>query len=149
MLYDKARKQFAEMEYLKALAGADEALKADPAFAPALFLKSQSLMELYARESFSASKEERAARLGQIKEAAELTAEYLRQNPNLTYGQVWREQLKALQAYVRFSQPSKDPASPNAVFTSKELTNSPNEVSNITLICTEHVPRACKRRSIS
>jgi TonB family protein len=146
--YDAARKQFAEMEYQKALEGAGEALKIDPSFAPALFLRSQSLMELYARENYSVSKEAREARLKQLTEAAEITEEYLKQNPNLAYGDVWREQLKALQAYVRFAHPNRDPNSPNAVFQPKELPIKAKLLKRPEPGVTEEARRACAQGSV-
>jgi TonB family protein len=146
--YNAARKRFAEMEYRKALEGADGALKIDPSFAPALFLRSQSLMELYARENYSASKEERAARLKQLEEAAAVTEEFLKQNPNLTYGDVWREQLKALQAYVRFAHPNRDPKSPSAAFTPQEVTIKARLLRSPEPGVTEEARRACAQGTV-
>ena len=146
--YNAARKRFAEMEYQKALEGAEEALKLDPSFAPALFLRSQSLMELRARENYSVSKEARASRLKQLEEAAAITEEYLKQNPNLTYGDVWREQLKALQAYVRFADPSRDPHSPNAVFQPKELSVKAKLLKSAEPGMTEEARRACAQGTV-
>ena len=104
---EAARKALKKRLYTEALKEAEEALIVAPLSAPALLVKSEALLGIYAEEYFKLSEEERDSRRRQIKQTAENMEGYSISNLKADEANAWREQLEIVRGYVKRWQPQE------------------------------------------
>lgn len=114
-------------EQSNALKEAEAALSIKADLAPALLLKSQTLLGVFAEENVLPDSTSSTNQYVRLKESAASLEKYLHLNPQDKDTALWREQLETMRVYAQLAD--KDTDLNRTVFTSKELTTKARIVS--------------------